>query len=519
MRFDQQIDRDGRTFRGVAQPDSRQGVRTPSAAAAAAAAAAEAAAHQQRAEEAAAAAAVARPQQRRVAGRALAAAGVAPQQPRAQPAPAQQPPPQQKPEQRPVPQGQPRPANRPYPSHIGAGALPPGYPCAAKRTHAVRTPPSGQQPPPSAQAPAPAAVSAAAARTRSGDSGRASAGRAGITAYSSAPRDAPAGVAPAAHVDPYTHTPLDASLAVQRSSSARRGASQRSLSQQAPVLAAPQLAAEVPPPTAVAAIPRRTPAHTRSSSAGPRRGVAMHGHQESAPRVYTKYDYPLRRESPRRARERSTSAAQAAPRRRSDAPTATSGPKSETPPAPAATRQSSAVTRTLSRKSSQPCSSSPATRPPPPDHDHRPPPQRQHSVPQPPDHDYRPPAQRQHPAPQDAAAAWDRLCDAARGDFSSEELGFLYWETLCQLLGFYGITEPCDVARIELRWKELQGSRAAAGGPPPPAFGDPAPVAPPRPGSPSRGPSPPQQYSHLNYAQRREAPVPRRSARSGAPVL
>eukprot|EP00659_Diplonema_papillatum_P016064 gene16064-24596_t len=70
--------------------------------------------------------------------------------------------------------------------------------------------------------------------------------------------------------------------------------------------------------------------------------------------------------------------------------------------------------------------------------------------------------------------AWLRLLHAARADFSGEELSMLFWDTLSKLVSFYGITEPMEVARIELTWKEIQAARS--GSELPPAAKDAAPA-------------------------------------------
>ena len=59
--------------------------------------------------------------------------------------------------------------------------------------------------------------------------------------------------------------------------------------------------------------------------------------------------------------------------------------------------------------------------------------------------------------------AWERLVVLARDDFTEDELGMLFWDTLSKLLMFYSIEEPMEVAKIELKWKSIQSGRPAEG--------------------------------------------------------
>lgn len=88
-------------------------------------------------------------------------------------------------------------------------------------------------------------------------------------------------------------------------------------------------------------------------------------------------------------------------------------------------------------------------------------------------------------APKDRRyAAWATLVAALHGEITEEELSALSWETARRLVDHCGITDPIEVAHIELTWRERQGSRQHA-----------APVSPPP-------PTPPQ------YAQQNDAPQP-----------
>eukprot|EP00759_Apiculatamorpha_spiralis_P012544 PhF_6_TR19568/c0_g1_i1/m.28529 len=55
-----------------------------------------------------------------------------------------------------------------------------------------------------------------------------------------------------------------------------------------------------------------------------------------------------------------------------------------------------------------------------------------------------------------ATAAWEKLKWVAGNDLDDEELAMLYWDSLHALLIHYGITDPVEVARIQIVWKKRQ---------------------------------------------------------------
>ena len=52
--------------------------------------------------------------------------------------------------------------------------------------------------------------------------------------------------------------------------------------------------------------------------------------------------------------------------------------------------------------------------------------------------------------------AWDKLLSCAGNDLEEDELYMLYWESLQALLTHYGITNPVEIARIQIVWKKRQ---------------------------------------------------------------
>ena len=108
------------------------------------------------------------------------------------------------------------------------------------------------------------------------------------------------------------------------------------------------------------------------------------------------------------------------------------------------------------------------------------------------------------PAP--TSDAWERLVGLARDDFSPEELAMLYWDTLSRLLNMYGVTEPMEVARIEITWKEIQAVRSTIDNPTTshPQQQQVIVVPPPGPGRGSRDTNTKQSYTPFTYTVKRD---------------